>query len=340
MKNSVRFLIIIFSTVIISCGHDRLDVDVSKVQINPVKIERFDEDFFKMDTARVIESLELLEKKYGSFTDVFVNNIVCQGMRDSLTRMNALKDFVKDPVNIAAFEEYQKLFSQGLEETEAQLNSAFRYFKYHFPKRRLPARIYALYTRFAYNFIHSEGEYGISLEFHLGPLSTFYERTEWPRYKRSTLSKEYIVPKFVKSWMMNEFPFNPAKNDVLNNIVYEGKLLYLSKALLYGWNDTLITGFTRKQTEWCETSEASMWANIIEKKLLYSESEEDINHLVMDGPFTPGFPRESPGKAGIWIGLRIVEAFMEKNEKVTLEELMAINDAQVILSRSKYKPKF
>jgi uncharacterized protein YjaZ len=83
-----------------------------------------------------------------------------------------------------------------------------------------------------------------------------------------------------------------------------------------------------------------MWATLIEQKKVYSEEEEDINHFTEDGAFTPGFPRESPGKAGNWLGLRIVESYMEKNPTTTIPQLMELKDGAAFLNRSKYKPKF
>ena len=145
---------------------------------------------------------------------------------------------------------------------------------------------------------------------------------------------------FVRSWMMNEFPYTSEKNDVINRIVYEGKIMYLQRALLRETHDTIITGISAAQLEWCEANEAEMWAKMIEENTVYSENEEDLNHMTMDAPFTPGFPRESPGRAGCWIGLRIVEAYMERFPETTLGELMELNDGQLFLTQSKYKPSF
>ncbi len=48
--------------------------------------------------------------------------------------------------------------------------------------------------------------------------------------------------------------------------------------------------------------------------------------------------RGAPGRLGIWLGWRIAESYMEHNETVTLQELMAEGDAQKILEESYYKP--
>jgi hypothetical protein len=60
--------------------------------------------------------------------------------------------------------------------------------------------------------------------------------------------------------------------------------------------------------------------------------------LTGDGPFTAFFSEDSPAKAGIWIGWRIVCRFMENNPKITPAQLMENQDFQSILSLSAYNP--
>jgi uncharacterized protein YjaZ len=178
------------------------------------------------------------------------------------------------------------------------------------------------------------------MDWFLGQDNVFYDGLQWPMYQRRKLEPQYMSAGFVRSWMMTEFPYASEKNDVINRIVYEGKILYLQKALLRQTPDSVLTGYTQAQLDWCEVNEAEMWAKMIEDQLVYSESEDDLNHMTMDAPFTPGFPRESPGRAGVWVGYRIVQSYMEQYPSTTLEQLMELNDGQSFLTRSKYKPKF
>ncbi|RYD80660.1 MAG: gliding motility lipoprotein GldB, partial [Sphingobacteriales bacterium] len=68
---------------------------------------------------------------------------------------------------------------------------------------------------------------------------------------------------------------------------------------------------------------------------------QKIQVYLSDGPFTPGLGenRESAPKLGVWTGWQIVRKYMKENPKITLQDLMADNDAQRILNLSKYKPK-
>ena len=59
---------------IISCGHNRLEVDVSAVHIAPVKIGRFDQDLFALNADNIIVKLPELQKKYNGFTELFTDH--------------------------------------------------------------------------------------------------------------------------------------------------------------------------------------------------------------------------------------------------------------------------
>lgn len=327
-----------------SCKNDPLDVDVSTISVPEVKIHRFDKAFFSIDTTQMSESLEHLRVEYGDFADGYINNIICRNAPDSMGCDYAIRDFLYNrAIGMRdVYSECNKVFPGDFSELENELTDAYKHFSYYFPGKKLPNTVNATMTGFNYNIFNVQGDYGISLEFYLGKDNSYYDALPdlWPNYRRRISSKEYIAVNFVKAWMMNEFPYNPPTNDLINKMVYEGKLLYLQKALLRNTPDSIITGYSQVKLDWAIENEAKMWATMIEQKKIYSDNGEDLNHFTEDGSFTPGLPKESPGKAGNWLGLRIVEAFMIKNPTTTLEQLMNIQDGAALLNRSKYKPKF
>lgn len=327
-------------TWLTACGSDPLDVDTSSVTIDPVKVQRLDEKFFLLDSSDPVQGMSDMRKEFGVMPDCYLNNIICFASPDSVDCYNALTDFIHSYDMRGVWEACTTKFTDGFGFLEEDVTGAYTYFKAHFPDRELPKGVFITMNGFHYNYFSCSGYYGIGMEFFLGKDNLYYDALEWPMYKRRTLSQEYMSAGFVRSWMMNEFPFTSEKNDVINRIVYEGQIMYLQHALLRNAPDSIITGYTQAQLDWCEVNEADMWAKMIENSTVYSENEEDLNHMTVDAPFTPGFPRESPGRAGCWIGYRIVQAYMELFPETTLEELMAMNDGQTLLTQSKYKPTF
>jgi len=149
---------------------------------------------------------------------------------------------------------------------------------------------------------------------------------------------EKIPSDIVRAWLYGEFAYNDSVDNLLSNMIYEGELIYITRHLLPNEPEHLIHGFSEEQLKWCEKNEADMWTHLIENKLLFTTNTLEINKFINDAPFTSGFPQESPGRAAVWIGYRIVESLMQRNEQMSLEELMNIKDYQKVLNMARYKP--
>jgi hypothetical protein len=235
-----------FTTVLFlfSCGSDRLDVDVSSITVPQVKILHYEKDFFAIDTNQMAASLAKLRVTYGSFSDGFINNIICRQSKDASDCDFAIRDFLIDKDMKDVNEECAKVIPADFSQIENEITDAYKHFQYYFPKRKLPRAVYTDMSGFSNNICTVEGAYGISLEFYLGENNIFYDALKdlWPAYRRRVSSKEYMTTNFVRAWMMNEFPYDPPSNSLINKMVYEGKILYLQKALLRTTADSIITG--------------------------------------------------------------------------------------------------
>jgi hypothetical protein len=188
-----------------------------------------------------------------------------------------------------------------------------------------------------FNYAIETSSFSIGLEMYLGNKSPFYEMLQFPAYKRVNMRKEYIVSDLVHAWMEKTFPNTNKSGTLLNQMMYQGKLLYMVDALMPEEQDTIKIGYSKKQLDWCIENE-NMWGYLIKNKFLYSNEITTVTKFTGEAPFTTGFVKDSPGRTGVWIGWRIVRKYMENNPKVTLQQLMAETDAQKILANSKYKP--
>jgi hypothetical protein len=122
-------------------------------------------------------------------------------------------------------------------------------------------------------------------------------------------------------------------------MIHEGKLKYFEKCMVPEIIDTLLFGFTRDQMRFCLNNEDQMWTYLVEHDLLFSSDKFIIRKLTGEAPFTSYFTNESPGKAAVWIGFRIIESYMERNSNISLEEMMKNTDVQDILVNAKYNPR-
>jgi hypothetical protein len=102
--------------------------------------------------------------------------------------------------------------------------------------------------------------------------------------------------------------------------------------------DTLLLNYSNAELNWLRENENAIWTFLIENKKLFETSAIEIRKFTGDAPFTAAFGNNSPGRAGTFIGRQIVFLYMQKNPHVSLMELMAETDAQMILQKAAYNP--
>jgi uncharacterized protein YjaZ len=103
--------------------------------------------------------------------------------------------------------------------------------------------------------------------------------------------------------------------------------------------DDIIFGFTPNQMKFCRNNESQMWQYLIENNLLFSTDQFKIRKLIGEAPFTSYFTNDSPGRAAVWIGFRIVESYMMKNQSAKIADIITNTDVQSILEKAKYSPR-
>lgn len=323
----------IILTFFSACKNEKA-IDVSGIEPGVV-FHRFDSVLFSYS---VIDSPDVksIRQAEGEFFDIFCQRIIrIPAVNDSVIAFN-LSRFISDREVKAVYDSMQKVY-QDVSQLLVQLDGAFHRYKYYFPGKKAP-HIYFFISAFNYAIITADSILGIGLDMFLGSSSMYYPSLGFPRYMYGKLSREYIPVESVKAWYQKEYPPDSVKNELLSQMIYYGKMQYYIDCMVPAAHDTLQTGYTEKQLRWCQENESSIWAFMIEKQMLYNTSVSEYIKFINDGPGTSGFPDEAPAKIGVWIGSRIVESYMIKNESTTLPQLLQMNDAQRILEESKYKP--
>jgi hypothetical protein len=330
------FLIFVFAFLLISCKHDRLDINVSCVEVN-LKINRLEKLMFETDTADFSKNLDFIRRNQGGFFDIYTKHVLKIGSAEDPDFKNYLMQFVSDTVFSRVADSVKNQFGD-FHKIEKQLTDGFKHYKYYFPDATLP-EIYTCLTGFNQSVFISEFGIGIGLDKYIGSNCIFYNYLGIPQYKIANMYPGKIVPDVFYSLFISDFPYRDSINNLLSNMIYQGKAIYFTKAMCPDLPDSVILGYSKKQLKWCRENEEKMWAYLIEKKLLYDFERLTLQKFVGEAPFTNIFSKESPGKTGSWLGWRIVSSFMNKNPEITLNELVKMNNAQLILNRSGYFPE-
>ena len=345
MKNLFfKFLsFIAVSFFIISCGSDSDDKntpDVSNIQA-PIALQRFEQDLFAIDTNNADAGIAQLEAKYPHIADQFFGAIIGAKQRGQAPPQyyGMVKMFLAD-TQVRKTADTAQIVFKNFEPYKKQLEEAARFYKYYFPQTTHLTFI-TFVSQYNYDvFPFGRDTIGIGLDFYLGEKHDDYEHIETLRYGyvRRTLTPEHLAAKAMRM-QIAQIAGEESGNRMIDIMINNGKQLYILDLLLPNTPDSIKFGYTAAQTQWCKENESGIWASLLKNNVVYETNFKKIAKLISPSPSSPGMPPESPGETGNYIGWQIVKQFMKKNPNTTLIDLLNIKEAQIILDKSKYKPK-
>ncbi len=337
--------ILLLAVSLFACKKKKGIPDVSDIKVD-INLERFDRDFFTIDSNNVLPGLNELNKKYPALTTIFLQNIL--GL-DSASTLPGVKRFIG--LSGGLYDTVNTIF-KNTNDLEKDFKKGFQFVKYYFPVFKVPdiATIAGPVDAMAQsqtgptpNFLAPDF-LGISLQFYLGKNFSIYNEPFFienvaPAYRSRRFSKEYIIADAMQLVVSDIFPDKSGGKPLIEQMVEKGKQWYLLDKFLPTTPDSIKTGYTQQQIKWCDENEGLIWSYIVKNEDLYSLNPGVIQTYIGEGPFTQGFSQElSPGNIGQWIGWQIVKKFVSKNPGLKPEEVMN-TEAKKILDEAKYKPK-
>lgn len=343
----MKYLVIFCTSLCLMVGcTSKKTPNVSNVQVN-VSVNRFEKDFFSLDTNNLDNSLQKLYEQYGIFYIDFLQNILATGPNP---------DTIKN-ITLQFIQAYRKVYVDSKEifsnftPIELEIKRAFQYIKYYFPQYNLPTKLITYIGPWDASFtannnttlsaIFRDSEVlGIGLQLSLGNQYPIYKAEPfqqfYPGYISRKFTKDYISVNATKVIIDDLYREPTIGKSLIEQMIEAGKKLYLLDAFLPLAADSLKTGYTQQQLNACYDNEAAIWSFFITNNLLFSTEPALIQEYITDGPKTSVFGEESPGFIGQFVGWQIVKKWMEKKNK-PLQELLQ-TPAKQIFEESKYKP--
>jgi hypothetical protein len=338
----IRFITFISLLLIIpltiSCRKNHYKVNTSSIKVK-VEIKRLEKDLFTLNPNEITKMIPSLKQKYDGFLQLF-SFVINTGDINEASFGDLLARFCTDKQNNDVFNLTMKLYPE-VKNIESELQEAFRHYLYYFPGKSVPG-VYTCISGFNNSIITGDSVLGIGLDRYLGADCEYYPRLEIYKYISARMTPRDIVPDCIYGWGASEWDFSALKypaDNVLTEIIHNGKLKYFEKCMLPETSDEIIFGFTPDQMKFCKNNENQMWQYLIENDLLFKTDQFVIRKLTGEAPFTGYFSKESPGRAAVWLGFRIVESYMIKNPGTDINEMMKSTDIQLILEKAKYSPK-
>ncbi len=332
-----KYILLAITIFVASCSNDKNKPDISDIKVD-VAIERFEQEFFKIDTTNIQPGLDELQKKFTSFFPVFIQSILQVNSADAAFTSH-LKNIIAAyrPIN----DSIQKKYS-NLNWLEDDLEQSFKYVKHYYPAYKLPKVITYIGTLDAPGAVITPDHLAIGLHQFGGKHFSVYQHSEvqqmYPYYISRRFDKEYLAANALKAIADDIYADQSTGRPLIEQMVEKGKQWYLLNHFLPDAPDSITTGYTKRSVNWIEENEGNVWAFLTKNENIYSIEPHVIQTYIGETPFTQGMPEVSPGNIGQWIGWRIVKKFAQQNEKLTLQEILA-TPAKKVFEESKYRPK-
>lgn len=319
MKLKSFFLLSVFLLFALACNEDNtVESEVAKIDIS-LDVERFD----KILGAAKADNLEDIKRDYPF---LFPKEI------DSMWTSRLFGDLQQE-----IFDEVT-LNYDNVEKQELELEDLFRHLKYYDSTFETPRVItIADYVDYRNKLILEENLLIINLSNYLGSEHRFYQNI--PQYFSKNMITDQIVPEIAGKYAMR-YAYQNQRRTFLDEIVYQGKLLYFKEMMLPNTSESQIMGYSDNDIKWAQVNEVMIWSYFVENEILFKTDPKLFQRFTVPGPFSKfglEIDNESPPRLGSYIGWQIVKAFKE-NSDMALMDLMR-TDADEIFKTSKYKPR-
>jgi hypothetical protein len=334
---------LLFSTMLLlmlyGCNHNELDVDLSGIKTQPLRVMRLENDLFKLGGADFDARNAEIKAKYGAYYEHYLAGFLNRkGSGDSLYKP-AVLHFINDRDVYEAYGYIKQLYpDEKLDAIAGEANDCVKRFKYHFPNRKVPTKLITCMSGWNYAYPYLDSALVVSLDMYLGDTAKFYTMLRLPAFQTRKMNAEHILPDLARGWLLTELDTGLVVNTLINHTVFYGKLYYAINALLPHLHDSLLIGYSGKQLAYCREYEKNLWGYFAEKNRLYANDLQAVRELTNDGPFTSAISKDCPPRIAMWVGWQVVKSYMKNNKDVTLEQLVNEPDPQKILSKSKYRP--
>lgn len=314
------FWAFVFQAFLVSCGKE--DSKEQEIKAIPVQLEwnRFDRVFARATP----DSLSGLKAAYPFFfPEQYPDSVWVNRMQDTIQR--------------ELFEEVEKVFADT-GELQEEIHGLFQHFKYYFPQDSLPA-VYTLTTDVDYRnrVVFADTILLVGLDNYLGPEHRFYEGIQ--QYVKDGFRPAQI-PVHIAQEMIAPHISGITDRSFISQLIYYGKLHAAVSAMLPQRDEADILDYTGQQWQWASDNEEYIWRYFVERELLYSNDRKLRDRFLDPAPFSKFYlelDNESPGRLGQYIGLRIVQSYMQNNE-VSLQEMLE-RPAIEIFQKANYKPR-
>lgn len=336
MKKSLRLLVITSLAIILNSCSDKKEgcafqPDLSGITVD-VEVERLEDDLLNVKSKK---ELRQFLQDHPVITNIFLKRTQYP---DDSVMMEVLFERFQNPHIDTLQQDINQVFGD-LSALKADIKTAFSHLKYYYPQVQLP-KVQTIATGLDNDLFVSDSLIVIGLDYYLGKGAT-YRPLGLYEYMLDRYSPEYIIPSVMLLYGISS-DFNKtdvSDKTILADMIAYGKSFYFAKRMMPCTPDSVLIWYSSEEMAGVRKNQDLVWAHFIENQLLYETNHFVKKKYIDERPKTYEIGEKAPGRIATWLGWEIVKQYMDKNESVTLPELMNKTNPKKIFNASNYRPK-
>lgn len=328
MKQLPIFLFVVF--ILSGCSRNcEYAIDLKDIKAD-VKVNRLEKELFSIKTPEDVQKFIIKHP-------LVAHRYLGLSPENSSDFVQTVYEFYTNKDLYKFYQEGEKI-NEGFPELNNKITDLFRHIKYYYPSYRIP-ELNTIVTGFSNNDFYIDDTVAvISIDYFYGKRAR-YRPTEYA-YMLERREPEFIAPGLALRVALEKFVERDDKDEtLLADMITWGKIHYFMERMMPCAHDSTIIMYSSQQIKEVEDNMDILWGHFIENKLFYETRQDVKRRYVEESPKVSVIGEKCPGRIGRYIGWQIVKAYMEKNPKVTIPELMKERNALKIFTLSKYKPR-
>lgn len=336
-------LALLSSLIFMQCTTDNQVVapDVSDINIS-TQFFRLDSIFALSDKNQAIKEVEVFQERHPEFSELYFKQILRINATPENPMDKQLEGFLTSDQGQSVTSEVANAFP-NLKFLKEDLEQSLKYYKFYFPDQETPS-FYTFLSEYAYQlFLFDDGGktgVAIGLDLFLAPEKDYKSldprNPAFSDYLTKTYTRDYIVKKIMEA-LIDDQMGEKRGSSLLSQMILEGKKSYILKKLMPFAPETILLEQQEDGLKWMQENELEMWSFFLEEDLLYKTSARENMKYIKPRPDSPGMPEQAPGKTGVYLGMKIVKDYMDKNPSMSIGDLLKDLDPQKLLDA--YRPR-
>lgn len=206
------------------------------------------------------------------------------------------------------------------------------------PQVRVP-EVFAIISPFSQSVLVADTLLYIGLNHYLGADYVHYEY--FPDYVRALKVRGRIPVDVAEALVRSTYPYRPSDDypQVVTRLAYEGAVAEAVMRLT-DRSEACVLGYDDSQYAWLCDNEQKIWQSIVGGQMLFSADYAIARSLVDVAPHVSVISPEVPGRAGRFIGHRLVKSYVDNNPSASMEHMLtpAFYCSPSLLTSAKYNP--